>query len=315
MNDLQAGSRPTILITGASGFIGRNLSAHLVEKRWQVRGMVRPGREEVLAPGVEPVQIEDLAEHTSLEKCLAGVDTVIHLAAMVPGKFASRREFFRVNLDGTAILAEAAVRAGVRRMIYLSSAKVHGEGHYAPYTESAPLAPRGSYAVSKLRSEQMLSSVAGRTGLEIVVLRPPVVYGPRVKGNFIRLLQFVEWGIPLPLTQLSPSRSMIYVGNLVDAIETCLLHPDADRKLFLLRDGEDLATLELLRRMAALMGREVRFLPFPSVGWLHLMLPFARISHPLRVDDSLIRKTLAWVPPFTCEEGLRRTVTWYLEKK
>jgi nucleoside-diphosphate-sugar epimerase len=307
----------TILVTGATGFVGRALLPRLVSDGWRVRAAVRVSSPAMPA-GVEAMEVGDIGPDTGWHEALAGVDAVVHLAARAhvldessPDAFALYRA---VNALGALKLAEAAAAAGVRRFVFLSSVRVHGaRSAGAPFTESSPLAAEDPYGQSKIEAESGLAQIARATQLEPVVLRPPLVYGAGARGNFARLVRLVGQGMPLPLASVRNRRSLIYVGNLVDAIVRSLEHPAATGRTFLVSDGEDISTPELVRRIARALGRPARLIPVPPA-----LLRFggalagrkddvARLLDDLAVDSSHIRTTLAWTPPYTLDQGLAET--------
>lgn len=223
-------------------------------------------------------------------------------------------EFREVNTEGTLNLAQQAAQAGVKRFVFVSSIKVNGEGRNAPYRETDAPAPEDAYAISKWEAEQGLWRIAQETGLEVVVLRPPLIYGPGVKANFRRLLNTVARGWPLPLGAIENRRSLLYLGNFVDAIRACVEHPAAAGQTFLVDDGQPVSTPELVRAVARAMGRPARLLAVPA-GVLELAgvllgkrAVVARLTDSLWVDNSLIRTRLNWSPPYSMEVGLAATV-------
>jgi UDP-glucose 4-epimerase len=218
------------------------------------------------------------------------------------------------NTDATLNLARQAAQAGVRRFVFVSSIKVNGEGRDAPYRETDPPAPQDAYAISKWEAEQGLWRIARETGLEVVVLRPPLVYGPGVKANFRRLLDTVARGWPLPLGAIENRRSLLYLGNFVDAIRVCVEHPAAAGQTFLIDDGQPVSTPELVRAVARAMGRPARLLPVPA-GMLEFAgallgkrAAVARLTGSLWLDSSLIRARLGWTPPYSMAAGMAATV-------
>jgi nucleoside-diphosphate-sugar epimerase len=220
----------------------------------------------------------------------------VHLAA-IAHRAASAAELQRVNVGLASDIGKAAAAHGAR-FVFLSSVKVHGEASAAPFTERSPLVPRDAYAQSKARAEETLHAIAG---LRLAVLRPPLVYGPGVKANFLALMDLIVRGIPLPLALVKNRRSLIYLGNLIDAILRCLDKTGT----FLVSDGEAVSTPELCRALGRSLERRARLFPFPA-----RLLP-DKLAASLEVDDSLIRTSLGWQPPLTLEEGLRATATWY----
>lgn len=311
-----------VLVTGATGFVGRFLCSRLLLEGCRVRGCFLPMESpSALVDGVEPVMVEPLGGDTDWADALEGIDAVLHLAARVhimdDPSADPLSEFRRVNVEGTRRLAREASRSGVKRLVFVSSIKVNGEESTFPYTESAPVRPTDPYGISKLEAEEALRQVEIEKGLEVVVVRPTLVYGPGVKANFLNMMKVVSRGVPLPLRSISNRRSLIYVGNLADALVACTLHPYAAGKTFLVSDGEDISTPELIRRTANAIGVSARLLPLP-VGFMILAGmalgksgAVRRLTGSLFVDSSHIRRELGWTPPFTMEEGLRQTAEWF----
>ncbi len=245
-------------------------------------------------------------------------DAVVHLAARVHvmhDTATDPRALYRAtNTDATLNLARQAAQTGVKRFVFVSSIKVNGEGRDEPYRETDAPVPEDAYAISKWEAEQGLWRIAQETGLEVVVLRPPLVYGPGVKANFRRLLDTVARGWPLPLGAVQNRRSLLYLGNFVDAIRTCVEHPDAAGQTFLIDDGRPVSTPELVRAVAHAIGRPARLLAVP-VGVLEFAATLLgkraavqRLTGSLWLDSSLIRTRLGWTPPFTLGQGLDATV-------
>ena len=314
-----------VLVTGATGFVGRALVPLLAERGHWVRAAVRTA---VRTGGVAVPQAADtiavgtIGPDTDWSRALDGIDAVAHLAARVhvmADKAADPLAAFRdVNTAGTRLLAEAAVAAGVKRLVYLSSVKaLVDESQPRPLDAATPADPHSPYGISKLEAEQALADIAGGSGLEVAVIRPPLVYGPGVAGNFRSLLRLVASGAPLPLGSLDNRRSLIYVGNLADAVELCLRHPKAVGGHFLIHDGQALSTAELVRAIGIALGRPARLIPVP-VALLALgarltgrHAVFDRLAGSLEVDDSLLRDTLGWRPPHDPAAGLRATAEWF----
>lgn len=309
---------PLALVTGGTGFIGAALLSVLHASGWQVRATARTIPENSPLP-VDWRKVGDIGPDTAWDGLLEGVDCVVHLAARVHVLNEMSKEpfaaFRRTNVTGTVRLARACVEAGVRRFIYLSSVGVHGAGSFdQPLSESSPLAPHDDYSRSKLEAEQALAEIGRVAPLEIVVLRPPLVYGPGAPGNFARLVQLVRSGWPLPLGGIDNRRSFLYLGNLIDAILLCARHPAAAGQVFLLSDGQPVSTPNLIRAVAHAMGRPARLMAVP-VGVLELAgrllgkrAAVARLTGSLFVDSSAIRSRLGWVPPYTLQQGLDATV-------
>ena len=305
-----------MLITGATGFIGRALGEKLAAQGWRVRGTVRsPGKEAGLPAGVEAVMVESVGPDTDWSEALAGVGAVVHLAARVHVMKETASdplaEFRLVNAAGTENLARSAAQAGVHRLVFLSSIGVHGKSdHGRPLSEQDEPRPEDPYSASKWEAEQALHRVSRETGLETVILRPPLVYGPKAPGNFARLMGLVQRNLPLPLAGVKNRRSMIYIGNLVSSIITCLDHPGAAGRIFLVSDGEDVSTPELIRRMAAAAGRPARLFPFPfflirlAARLTGRSEDVERVLGSLTIDSQKISRDLGWKPPYTMAQGL-----------
>lgn len=313
--------RHNFLVTGANGFVGKYLCAELCRRGQSVRAAVR--FEAARIDNVELAAVGSIGGGTDWAAALRDVDVVIHLAARVHIMRETAgdplAEFLEVNLHGTENLARQAVRAGVKRLVYVSSIKVNGESTVGqPFSEPDNPDPQGPYAVSKWQAEQALQRIAQETGLEVVIVRPPLVYGPGVKGNFAQMLKVLAKGIPLPLALVRNLRSLIYVENLVDALITCATHPATAGKTYLVSDGEDISTPELLRRLGRTMGHPARLFPLPP-GLLKLgsMLfgkaeQVERLLGSLRVDSGKMRRELGWQPPYTLEQGLHATTAAFV---
>ncbi len=314
-----------VLVTGATGFIGRALCPQLLRAGHEVSAAVR-GKDDKNIPldipgGVTPHPIPDIGPETDWQAALSGIDAVIHLAARVHVMKEKNRdplaEFNRVNAEGTARLATAAAEAGVKRFVYLSTIKVMDETSSSPFLETDTPRPEDAYGISKLAGERVLADIAKKSKMEPVVLRPPLVYGPGVKGNFLALLRLCQMAPPLPFSAVDNRRSFIYVGNLADAILCCLTHKDSGGRTYFVRDGEDLSTPDLIRRVAAAMGRPARLFPAPQ-GLLRLAGLVTGKSRSIavllgnsQVNDEKIRSELAWTPPANVIQGLNETASWF----
>lgn len=309
---------PSMLVTGASGFVGRALCAELVKRGHSVRAALRTPEDFDIA-GCETVKISGIDSHTDWNHALHGVTTVIHLAARVHVMHDDAsdplEEFRRVNVAGTEHLARFAAANGVKRFVYVSSIKVNGEETSGEkvFTEMDEPSPQDPYGVSKWEAEQVLHRVSQETGLEVVIVRPPLVYGSGVKGNFAQMLKVLAKGIPLPLASIDNLRSLVYVGNLVDALILCATHPVAVGKIFLVSDGEDVSTSELLRQLGAALGHPARLFPCPSAililsgRLIGKSDQIGRLLGSLRVDSGKIRRELDWCSPYTLREGVKNT--------
>lgn len=313
-----------VLVTGANGFVGTHLSRMLLEHGCSVRGAVRSLKGlERLDSSVEGHVVGAIDAKTNWGKVLEGVDVVVHLAARVHvlhDMASDPLEAYReVNVCGTQRLLEASVEAGVRRFVFMSSVKAVGEstpnGHV--YTESDACNPEDDYGRSKAEAEQIVLEFATNGEIEGVILRPPMVYGPGVKANFLRLMQVVKAGVPLPLKNVNNKRSMVYVNNLADAVRVCIEHPDASGQVFFVADDESLATSELVRELAQAMNKPARLIPFPVPimrGMARLIGKTGeidRLTSSLVVGTKKIRTQLGWSPPWSVSEGIRDTVTWF----
>lgn len=321
MNRTSQPGNGNVLVTGANGFVGSAMCAALMRQGWQIRGAVRSSAR--LPEGAQVVAVGNIDRNTDWRDALRGIDVVIHLAARVHVMKDSSAdplaEFLKVNLHGTENLARQAARAGVKRLVYVSSIKVNGEetlgGH--SYTELDTPAPQDPYGVSKWQAEQALLRIAQETGLEIVIVRPPLVYGPGVKGNFVSLLAAIDKGVPLPLGGAHNARSLVYVGNLADALITCAAHPAAAGQTYLVRDGTDVSTAALVDKIARELGVRSRSFYCPPVllriaGFLlRRNSQIDRLFGSLLVNDEKLRRELSWSPPFTIEQGLHETANWY----
>ncbi len=315
-------TRGLVMVTGATGFVGRAVTAALVADRRAVRRALRTPAQRSPHAGFSDVATGELDGRTPWDAALEGVDAVVHLAARVhvldERAADPLTEFRRVNVDGTRALAQACVRNGVRRLVFVSTVKVHGEAtHGRPFTEADQPAPEDPYGVSKMEAEAALHAVALDTGLDVVVVRPPLVYGPGVGANFLALLRAVDRGQPLPLAAVRNRRSLVYVGNLVDALVRCIDHPAAAGGTFLVDDGVPVSTADLVREIARALGRSARLLSVPA-SWLRLAGTLTgrgaavdRLLSDLEVDSSALRRALGWTPPWTLAQGLADTVTWY----
>lgn len=307
-----------VLVTGASGFVGRALCAELMVRGHRVAAVIRQSSGN-MPPASRYAVMGHLDEYTDWRAELAGADSVIHLAARVHLMQDSAAdplgEYRRINVALTLNLARQAATAGVRRFIFVSSIKVNGEGTVAgrPYTAEDEPHPSDFYGISKLEAEQGLVKLSGETGMEVVIIRPVLVYGPGVKANFGAMMRCVYKGVPLPLGALSGRRSLVSLDNLVDLIVICLRHRAAANQVFLVSDGEDLTVTELLRRCAAALGRPARLIPVPVpmlrfVGYMVGKQPvIRRLCDPLQVDISKTRRLLGWEPPVSVDHALRET--------
>ncbi len=305
----------SILVTGANGFVGKLLVSDLLKKQYDVVGVLRS--QNTNQADVKMAVIGEITAVTDWSTALDAIDVVVHLAARVHvmNDVASDplAEFRRVNVDGTLNLARHAVKAGVRRFIFVSSIKVNGELTQVskPFTASDIPCPQDAYGISKYEAEQGLLKLAKETGLEVVIIRPPLIYGGGVKANFASMMKAVKRGFPLPLGAINNKRSFVYVANLISLILKCIDHPSAANQIFLVSDGCDLSTTELLKACAQSLGVTPRLLAVPQrlleitakiLGKENLA---QRLYGNLQVDITKTRQLLDWEPQFTVEDGLK----------
>lgn len=305
-----------ILLTGATGFLGSRLATALHSK--PDVNLIAAVRRRIEIHAAHIAEIQGLDASTNWSTALTNQQVVIHAAARahimkdeVPDPLV---EYRRVNVDGTLSLARQAAAVGVKRFIFISSIKVNGEQTPLgqPFTADDTPAPEDAYGMSKREAEQGLQQLASETGMEVVIIRPPLVYGPGVKGNFASMIKLVAKGLPLPLGAIHNQRSLVAVDNLVDLIITCIDHPAAANQVFLAGDGQDLSTTELLRGVALAMGKPARLIPVPSsllmlaATLLGKKAVAQRLLGSLQVDISKARNLLGWEPPVSVEEGLKR---------
>lgn len=318
-----------VLVTGSTGFVGGVLCPVLERAGHDVVAQVREKAHPDIPPetpkGVTSVVVPDIGPDTDWKAAIHGADAVVHLAARVHVMKEKAgnplAEFNRTNAEGTASLAAAAAAAGVRRFVYLSTVKVMGETSAQPFRESDTPNPEDAYGKSKLAGEKALIEAAGPSGMETVILRAPLVYGPGAKGNILSLLKICRWAPPLPFSAVDNRRSMIHVGNLADAILCCLDRDEAAGQTYFVRDGEDLSTADLIRGLAAGLGRPARLFPAPE-GFLRLAgritgkgPEVTRVLGNLQVNDDKIRRELGWTPPVNVVQGLNETASWFAAGK
>jgi len=310
-----------ILVTGATGFVGNALVIRLAADRRFGRIVAAVRRSRVSLPeGVQSVCVGDFLPSTDWGEALQGVDGVVHCAARVhvmqDDATDPLQAYREVNVEGTLNLARQAAKAGVRRFVFVSSIKVNGEatrlGH--PFRADDSPAPSDPYGVSKMEAEMGLRQIESDTGMEVVIVRPPLVYGPGVKANFASMMRWVARGVPLPLGAIHNVRSMVALDNLVDVLITALRHPAAAGQTFLVSDGEDVSTTELLRLTARAMGKRAVLLPVPAfalefgAALVGKRAVAQRLCGSLQVDIEKTRRLLGWKPPLTLDQGLRKAV-------
>jgi nucleoside-diphosphate-sugar epimerase len=316
----------TVMVTGATGFVGKALVERLCrDSRARVRLAVRGSAQHV--DKVEFVTVGCISPDTDWSIAVKGVDTVIHLAARVhvmrEAVADSLAAFRRVNTIGTLRLAAAAASSGVRRFVYLSSIKVNGEQSPAgrPFNEDDEARATDAYGISKLEAELGLSDLARKTGMQVVAIRPPLIYGPGVKANFASLLRMVYARVPLPLGAIDNRRSFVGLNNIVDLIITCANHPAAGNQTFLAGDGEDLSTTQLLHRVGRALGRRAILIPVPrpilraSLSMLGRRELAQRLCGSLQVDISKSRDLLGWSPPRTVDDELGSAAADFIARR
>lgn len=308
-----------ITITGANGFVGSFLTSYLLKRGATVHPLVRSAR---FPNQIECGPIENVPDW---RRFLSNTDVVIHAAARVhqmkddPKRAVTETD--EVNHISTIRLAKDAAAVGVKRFVFLSSIKVLGEATAAgmKFNAVATASPQDPYARSKWAAEEGLRKLATETGLEVVIVRPPLVYGPGVKGNFLQLMKLVKRGIPLPIGCISNKRSLVSVNNLCDLLAVCCKHPAAANQTFLVSDDHDLSTPDLVREIARAMDRSARLLPVPTyaLSWLGKLTgkteQISRLTESLEVDITATKATLGWVPPASVTEGIRETVAAFLK--
>lgn len=313
-----------VLVTGASGFVGSALCRHLEGKGQSVVAAVR-NRSAGFSPEVEQRIVSDLGADVKWGEVLVGINAVVHCSARVhvmnETSIDPLEAFREINLRGTTCLAEQAVKNGVKRFVFISSIKVNGEStRECPFSAESIPAPEDPYGISKWETEQALQKLAKETGLEVVIIRPPLVYGPGVRANFLKLMQMVNLGFPLPLGAINNQRSLVALDNLVDLIDTCLSQSAAINQTFLVSDGHDLSTTELIKNMAVALGKPARLISVSeSVLWIAAKLfgkrDFAqRLCGSLQVDIDQTRSRLGWSPPVSVEDAFRKTAEHFLSE-
>jgi UDP-glucose 4-epimerase len=318
-----------ILITGATGFVGCALCQHLVTQKINIKisitAVVRKYNHS-LPVSVQQIKIDDLTANIDWLSLLKDIDCIIHLAGrahIVKECITDPLAAFRqVNTQATLHLATQAAKQGVRRFIFLSSIKVNGEETqlHQPFQVTDKIAPLDPYGISKYEAEQGLQEIAVNSALELVIIRPPLIYGENVKANFLKMMQWVQRGIPLPLGAVKNKRSLLALDNLLDFITLCIHHPKADNQIFLLSDDHDLSTIELLRALATSLEKPLILLPVPVSLLLKGAEVFgkrgqlARLCGSLQIDLSHTKKQLAWKPTITTDNAVQKTVESFLKK-
>ncbi|MFK3644491.1 UDP-glucose 4-epimerase family protein [Pseudomonas protegens] len=314
-----------ILLTGASGFVGGAVHECLSKSSPHKLTVVLRKPIPALAATTSVTQVEQIDGMTDWSSILLDCDVVVHAAARVHVMHESSLDpleaFRKVNVEGTLNLARQAAQRGVGRFIFISSIKVNGEGTLlnVPYTADDEPAPTDPYGISKMEAEKGLTIIASQTGMEVVIIRPVLVYGPGVKANFLNMMRWLYKGVPLPFGAIDNRRSLVALDNLVDLIVTCIDHPLAANQVFLVSDGEDLSTTELLKRMGNALGKPARLLAIPSgiLSFSAALLGKKSISHrlcgSLQVDISKNRELLGWAPPLSVDKTLDATAKYFID--
>ncbi len=313
------------LVTGAYGFVGVQLCNVLVGRNWRVVAGHRGRAAPVDLPGVTPAYLPLSSEPDRWQQSLQSIECVVHLAAHVHQIRQGRSEdsaYEAINVGGSRFVAEHAARAGVKRFVLLSSAKVNGEGSNSrSYRADDKTEPQDAYARSKLAAELVIREICARTGMEFVIVRPPLVYGPGVLANFHRLLRLAERGWPMPLGSIVNRRSLVGVGNLADFVALCMTQTQAAGRVWLVTDGEDISTPDLIRRCAYFMGRPARLFPCPPAllkmvaNLIGCGAEAARLCDSFVLDAGPAQEILRWKPPMSLDEELQRTVIDYLARQ
>lgn len=315
-----------VLVTGATGFVGSHLVRHLAEKGYKVCGVSR--KEVSPFPKInnyEHAKIQDVYSVGAWQSLLADVDIVVHLIAKThssdSGDLKALPDYRHINVDITKALLDASSAAEVKRFIYLSSIKAVGEETPIdkPFTEESPCHPVDSYGISKREAEELVLSYKEK--MDTIVFRPPLIYGPSVKGNFLRLLKAVDRGFPLPFGMIENARSMLYVGNLTDAILTCLQSEKAAGQIYHVADSETPSTKEIMVEIGRHLGKKPRLVPVPKailklIGIMTGKTPeFDKLSRSLTISNQKILRKLGWEPKYSMRTGFERTCIWFMEKE
>jgi nucleoside-diphosphate-sugar epimerase len=310
------------LLTGASGFLGKHLAGVLIESGFDIKPVLRKKNE--LNSDLNSMVVKGIDSHTDWSTDLDGLDFVIHCAARVhvtDETVEDPLEAFReVNVQGTLALAKAAAKSGIKRFIFISSIKVNGESttNRSPYKSTDGPSPNDPYGVTKAEAEKGLKLIAVETGIEVVIIRPPLVYGPDVKANFAAMLKLASTGIPLPFGCINENkRSMVYIGNLISLIVECINNPNAVNQIFLVSDDNDLSTKEFVKGLSAGLGKSGLMLPVPKLFFsvagkvLGKSAIIDRLCGSLQVDISHTKDTLNWHPPYSVEQGFAATAKYF----
>jgi nucleoside-diphosphate-sugar epimerase len=313
-----------ILVTGSNGFIGMNICKNLIKPNYFVRGVLRNLDTGLINSNIKYISVGSIDAETKWYNSLEGVDCVIHCAGISYYKKKVKLSIYNsINLEGTKNLAEQAVKAGVRRLIFLSSAGVNGEQTFGStfFKHNDIPQPKNIYTISKWNAEKALLKISKQTGLEVVIIRPPLVYGEYVKKNFFRLLDIIYKQTPLPFASINNLRSMVAVDTLVDLIICCIDHPKASGKTFLVSDGEDVSTADLIRKLSKFMNKSPRVfsVPKPIIQFIASLVgksfEVKKLIQSFQVDNSYTREILGWSPVLSLDVSLEKTVRWYLKNR
>lgn len=310
-----------VLITGSSGFVGRALCERIAAEGGEFVRAIRQG----VGTDSSVAVVGNVNADTNWSSALDKVDVVVHLASRVHVMHEESTEslaaYRSVNTDGTLNLARQAAQLGIRRFLFISTAKVHGEGRGTPYSVDDPANPVDAYSVSKWEAECGLIKLSSEFGMEVVVLRPPLVYGPGVAANFLRMMEMLKSGFPLPFSRVENLRSLVFVGNLVDLIVLCLEHPQAAGRTFFVSDGEDISTPDLLLRLGHALNSPAKLFPAPvsllnaGLGLIRQQATAQRLLGSFCVDIARTRELLKWSPPVGLNAGLRLTAESFLRSQ
>ena len=313
-----------ILITGATGFIGRAVLHELLNhSAHQVTALIR-GASDALAHGIDKIVVASIDGTTQYHDSLRGIDVIIHTAAQVhkSENSGSRKTYQDINVEGTLNLANQALASGVKRFIFISTIKVNGEYTHPsePFTADSPPAPVDPYAISKYEAEQALLALSKKSEFETVIIRPPLVYGPGVKANFLKLMNLIHKGLPLPFGSITNKRSLVSIGNLVNLICTCIDHPNAANNIFLVSDDDDLSTIELSQKLAASMGTNNKFINIPPSLLFSMAFVLGkhnlanRLLRDLQADVTKTKTMLDWRPSTCVDDAIQETAVHFLEQ-
>jgi UDP-glucose 4-epimerase len=315
-----------IILTGATGFVGRGLTPLLLQQGHEVTAAVRKITTDLDSRATQ-VLTNDLSAQQNWQPIVSGHEAVIHLAARVhvmsDDSSDPLAEYRKTNVEGTLNFARQAAEAGVKRFLFISSVKVNGEGTTPgnPYRAESQPKPLDPYGISKLEAEQGLLALSAQTGMEVVIIRPVLVYGPGVQANFLNMMRWLYKGVPLPFGAINNRRSLVALDNLTHLIAICIVHPAAANQTFMVSDGEDLSTTMLLRRMGIALGKPARMLPVPawiletSASILGKQALAQRLCGSLQVDIEKTRALLDWTPPVSVDEALRKTAKHFLDRQ